>query len=142
MIMNTADVSEQTGWGEGQWDAVTHLLSHIISLSFRLKRNMSEVDYSRATVVQEVEKSLSNQKCVSAIPCRSGLEQDTEPLIAPDVQCAISVNVKCKICIHCKSHICKSLWIKASAKCKCKCKQGYEFQDHGEHPGCAGQHVV
>ena len=25
----------------------------------------------------------------------SVLEQDTEPLIAPDVQCAISVNVKC-----------------------------------------------
>ena len=23
------------------------------------------------------------------------------------------------MCIHCKSHICKSLWIKASAKCKC-----------------------
>src|SRR4029434_8592945 len=95
MIMNTADVSEQTGWGEGQWDAVTHLLSHIISLSFRLKRNMSEVDYSRATVVQEVEKSLSNQKVASSIPCRSVLEQGTEPLIAPDVQCAISVNVKC-----------------------------------------------
>ena len=39
------------------------------------------------TVVQEVEKSFSNQKVA--------LEQDTEPLIAPDVQCAISVNVKC-----------------------------------------------
>src|SRR4029434_8162061 len=68
-----------------------------------------------ATVVQEVEKTFSNQKVVSSIPCRSVLEQDTEPLIAPDVQCAISVNVK--MCIHpCKSHICKSLWIKASAK--------------------------
>ena len=43
----------------------------------------------RATVV---EKSFSNQKVASSIPC---LEQDTEPLIAPDVQCAISVNVKC-----------------------------------------------
>ena len=63
----------------------------------------------RATVVQEVEKSFSNQKVASSIPCRSVLEQDTEPLIAPDVQCAISVNVKCKMCIHCKSHICKSL---------------------------------
>ena len=63
-----------------------------------------------------VEKSFSNQKVASSIPCRSVLEQDTEPLIAPDVQCAISVNVKCKMCIHCKSHICKSLWIKASAK--------------------------
>ena len=41
-----------------------------------------------------VEKSLSNQKVDSSIPCRSVLEQDTEPLIAPDVQCAISVNVK------------------------------------------------
>src|SRR4029434_5034269 len=46
------------------------------------------------TVVQEVEKSFSNQKVASSIPCRSVLEQDTEPLIAPDVQCAISVNVK------------------------------------------------
>ena len=47
-----------------------------------------------ATVVQEVEKSFSNQKVTSSIPCRSVLEQDTEPQIAPDVQCAISVNVK------------------------------------------------
>ena len=51
------------------------------------------------TVVQDVEKSFSktegNQKVTSSIPCRSILEQDTEPLIAPDVQCAISVNVKC-----------------------------------------------
>src|SRR4029434_4106479 len=69
--------------------------------------------------VNVVEKPFSNQKVASSIPCRSVPEQDTEPLIAPDVQCAISVNVKCKICIHCKSHICKSLWIKASAKCKC-----------------------
>ena len=46
----------------------------------------------RATVV---EKSFSNQKVASSIPCRNVLEQDTEPLIAPDVQCAISVNVKC-----------------------------------------------
>ena len=44
---------------------------------------------------QEVEKSFGNQKVASSIPCRSVLEQDTEPLIAPDVQCAISVNVKC-----------------------------------------------
>src|SRR4029434_9080796 len=54
-----------------------------------------------ATVVQEVNKSFSNQKVASSIPCRSILEQDTEPLIAPDVHCvcvcvcAISVNVKC-----------------------------------------------
>src|SRR4029434_6443434 len=65
-----------------------------------------------ATVVQELEKSFSNQKVASSIPCRSILEQGTKPLIAPDVQCAIS-----KMCIHCTSHICKSLWIKASAKC-------------------------
>ena len=45
----------------------------------------------RAAVAQEVEKSFSNQKVASSIPCRSVLEQDTEPLIAPDVQCAISV---------------------------------------------------
>src|SRR4029434_2245813 len=36
-----------------------------------------------------VEKSFSNQKVASSIPCRSVLEQDTESLIAPDVQCAI-----------------------------------------------------
>ena len=64
-------------------------------------------------LVQEVKKSFSNQKVASSIPCRSVLEQGTEPLIAPDVQCAISV--KCKMCIH-LSQICKSLWIKASAK--------------------------
>ena len=61
-------------------------------------------------MVQEVEKSFSNQTVASSIPSRSVLEQDTEPLIAPDVQCAISVNVK--ICIHPY----KTLWIKASAK--------------------------
>ena len=66
-----------------------------------------------ATVVQEVDKSFSNQKVASSIPCRSVLEQDPEPLIAPDVQCH---QCKCKMCIHCKSHICKSLWIKASTK--------------------------
>ena len=48
-----------------------------------------------------VEKSFSNQKVASSIPCRSVLEQDTEPLIAPDVQCAISVNVKKKLkCVY------------------------------------------
>ena len=46
-------------------------------------------------MVQEVEKSFSNRKVASSIPCRSVLEQDTEPLIASDVQCAIRVNVKC-----------------------------------------------
>ena len=46
-------------------------------------------------MVQEVEKSVSNQKVASSIPCRSVPEQGTEHLIAPDVQCAISVNVKC-----------------------------------------------
>ena len=61
-------------------------------------------------VVQEEEKLFSNQKVASSIPFRCVLEQDTEPLIAPDVQCAISVNVK-KMCIPCKS-----LRIKASAK--------------------------
>ena len=61
-------------------------------------------------MVQEVEKSFSNQKVASSIPCRSVPEQDTEPLIAPDVQCAISVTVI--MCIH----PCKSLWIKVSAK--------------------------
>src|SRR4029434_58610 len=35
-----------------------------------------------STVVQEVEKSFSNQKVANSIPCRSVLEQDTEPLIA------------------------------------------------------------
>src|SRR4029434_9148 len=68
-----------------------------------------------ATVVQEVKKSFSNQKVASSIPCRSVLEQGTEPLIAPDVP--VCHQCKCKMCIHCKSHICKSLWIKASVKC-------------------------
>src|SRR4029434_10071325 len=76
-----------------------------------------------ATGGQEVEKSFSNQKVRlpnSSIHCRSVLEQDTEPLIAPDVQCAISV----KMCIHCKS-----LWIKASAKCNVKmCKYRVGFK--------------
>ena len=36
-------------------------------------------------MVQEVEKSFSKQKVASSVPCRSVLEQDTEPLIAPDV---------------------------------------------------------
>src|SRR4029434_4101467 len=53
---------------------------------------------SGVTVIQEVEKSFSNQKVASSIPCRSVLEQDTEPLIAPDVQCAISEK-KCKMCM-------------------------------------------
>src|SRR4029434_4820006 len=72
------------------------------------------VSIPKATVVQEVEKSFSNQKVASSIPCRSVLEQDTEPVIARDV--AVCRQCKCKMCIHCKSHICKLLWIKASAK--------------------------
>ena len=52
-----------------------------------------------AAVVQEVKKSFSNQKVASSIPCRSVLEQDTEPLIAPDVQCAIGVK-----CVYIVSH--------------------------------------
>ena len=57
---------------------------------YRLGGRVQDTGYSTA-VVQEVEKSFSNQKVASSIPCRSVLEQDTEPLIAPDVQCAISV---------------------------------------------------
>ena len=53
-----------------------------------------------AAVAQEEEKSFSNQKVASSIPCPSVLEQDTEPLIAPDVQCAISVNVKCVYIVY------------------------------------------
>ena len=68
--------------------------------------------HTRATVVQEEKKSVSNQKVASSIPCRSVLEQGTEPLIAPDVQCAISVDVKKKFIYK----TCKSLWIKVSAK--------------------------
>src|SRR4029434_6147050 len=69
-------------------------VTSVLSLSLSPEQNISHYS-SRATVVQEVEKSFSNQKVASSIPCRSVLEQDTEPLIAPDVQCAISVNVKC-----------------------------------------------
>ena len=55
----------------------------------------SEVEVLRNCGQNETEKLSSNQKVASSIPCRSVLEQDTEPLISPDVQCAISVNVKC-----------------------------------------------
>src|SRR4029434_9733138 len=64
----------------------------------RLLLSISLQVQAALTVVQEVEKSVGNQKVASSIPCRSVLEQDTEPLIAPDVQCAISV--KCKMCIR------------------------------------------
>ena len=60
-----------------------------------INNRIASYDKYGATVVQEVEKSFSYQKVASSIPCRSILEQDTESLIAPDVQCAISVNVKC-----------------------------------------------
>ena len=46
-------------------------------------------------MVQGVEKSFNNQKVASSIPCRNVIEQDTEPLMAPDVQFAINANVKC-----------------------------------------------
>ena len=72
-------------------------------------RVMLEWSRTVATVVQEVEKAVSNQKVASSIPCRSVVEQDTEPLIAPDVQCAISINVKC---VYIVSHT----YVKASAK--------------------------
>src|SRR4029434_2182707 len=69
-------------------------MTHTLFLFVKPEQTMMVRD--GATVVQEVEKSFSNQKVASSIPCRSVLEQDTEPLlIAPDVQCAISVNVKC-----------------------------------------------
>ena len=45
-------------------------------------------------MVHEVENSLSNHQVASSIPCRSVLEQDTEPT-APDVNCPMSVNVTC-----------------------------------------------
>ena len=55
-------------------------------------------------MVQEVKKSFGNQKVASSIACRSVLEKDTEPLIAPapDVQCAISV--KC-VYIVSRTHV-------------------------------------
>src|SRR4029434_7148875 len=81
-----------------------HFQLHVVLLLFFKTK--------QETVVQEVKKSFSNQKVASSIPCRSVLEQDTEPLIAPDVQCATSVKKKYVKCV------CKSLWIKASAKCK------------------------
>src|SRR4029434_5197303 len=65
---------------------------HRLLLAFR-----TVVLFHVCTVVHEVEEanqSRSKQTVASSIPCRSVLEQDTEPLIAPDVQCAISVNVK------------------------------------------------
>ena len=54
----------------------------------------TKVSKVRATASKDsgtvVEKSVSNQKVASSIPCRRVLEQDTEPLISPDVQCTIS----------------------------------------------------
>ena len=71
----------------------------------KVKLNMWDLYWGGSgALAQEVKKSFSNQKVASSIPCQSVLEQGTELLIAPDVQCAISVNVKCV-------YICKSLWI-------------------------------
>ena len=59
------------------------------------------------SVVQEVEESFNNRKVASfdspllLTKCIGVLEQDTEPLTAPDVEMQFS---------------CRSLWIKASAK--------------------------
>src|SRR4029434_5644758 len=74
---------------------VFHLTQQQLDPSASYKRKLAQYSlytFEGATVVQEVEKSVSNQKVASSIPCQSVLEQDTEPLIAPDVQC---VNVKC-----------------------------------------------
>ena len=51
-------------------------------LSLSLSLSLLALSGDSGTVV---EKSFSNQKVASSIPCRSVLEQDTEPLIAPDV---------------------------------------------------------
>ena len=69
--------------------------SHFSIAHHAVNTSLRRISLCFATVVQEVNKSFSNQKAASSIPGRSVLEQDTEPLIAPDVQCAISVNVKC-----------------------------------------------
>ena len=60
------------------------------------------------------QSRLVTRRLLVRFPVEASLSKTLNPLIAPDVQCAI--NVKCKMCIHCKSHICKSLWINASAK--------------------------
>ena len=81
-------------------------------------------------MVQEVEKSFSNQKVAGSIPCRSVLEQDTEPLIAPDVpQCAISVNVKmCDLYTHFTfTLMAHSGAIRRSVSCSRTLRQGIEL---------------
>src|SRR4029434_9623907 len=82
-------VAMEWSCGAGHWTKCHVCASVLASLQRHGQSTLG------ATVVQEVEKSVSNQKVASSIPCRSVLEQDTEPLFAPDVQCAISVNVKC-----------------------------------------------
>ena len=69
-----------------QYDTVLNLCRYRL-----YKSGITYLQINTTTVVQKVEKSFSNQKVASSIPCRSVLEQDTEPLIAPDVLYAISV---------------------------------------------------
>ena len=77
------------------WNVLCSSLKVLYRFLYQPESNHIDMICRGATVVQEVEKSFSNQKVASSIPCLTVLEQDTEPLIAPDVQCAISVNVKC-----------------------------------------------
>src|SRR4029434_4853954 len=99
-----------------KYDSVVKVLHLNVDWAIGLEFNSNRNNCWWAAVVQEVKKSFSNHKVASSIPCRSVLEQGTEPLIAPDVQCAISVNVKCVYIVSRFVSHCKSLWIKVSAK--------------------------
>ena len=97
------------------WNVLCSSLKVLYRFLYQPESNHIDMICRGATVVQEVEKSFSNQKVASSIPCLT-----PEPLIehwTPNCSwCAVCHQCKCKMCIHCKSHICKSLWIKASAK--------------------------
>ena len=105
--------SNNDAWDKYQWISIPRIPCMLLRITFSLllldkvallhtlprssrapsSHSGTWLEKMGATVLQEVEKSSSNQKVASSIPCRSILEQDTEPLIAPHVQCAI--NVKC-----------------------------------------------
>ena len=68
-----------------KYDSVVKVLHLNVDWAIWLEFNSNRNNCWWAAVVQEVKKSFSNHEVASSIPCRSVLEQDIEPLIAPDV---------------------------------------------------------